>query len=140
MFDESKTSDSGPGRLLLRDILAIEDDEEILSFRCPRTGYFAWPTVRHNFLSYLMHELAYPWAAYIGPPLALHGQSAALPALVRSIPHNAQVRRRGVGSRPVMIISTTNGLVQWQGTAFNRYSDHFALATPARSITHEIVM
>ena len=126
--------------LLLRDILAIEDDEDILSFRCPRTGYLAWPAVRHNFLSYLMHELAYPWPAFIGPPLPLRQHRAALPALIRCLAHNAQVRRRGVARRPVMIISTTNGLVQWRGKTFNRHSDHFALATPGRSAVYEIVM
>jgi hypothetical protein len=138
--ESSNMSHSEPNSLLLRDILAIEDDEEILSFRCPRTGYFAWPTVRHNFVSYLMHELAFPWSAYIGPPLALRGQGAALPALIRSITHNLQVWQRGAARHPVMIISTTNGLVEWRGKTFNRYSDHFAMAIPGRSVAYEIVM
>jgi hypothetical protein len=129
-----------PGGVPLRDILAIEDDEEILSFRCPQTGWLAWPTVRHVFLSYLMHELAYPWPAFIGAPPPLRQRGAALPALARCIAHNAQARRRGIVRRPAMIFSTTRSIVSWQGKAFNRVSDHFALATPGQACAYENVV
>jgi hypothetical protein len=128
------------GGVLLRDILAIEDDEEILSFRCPRTGFLAWPTVRHAFLSYLMHELAYPWPAFIGAPPPLRQRGAVLSALARCIAQNARARRRGIVRRPVMIFSTTRGIVHWQPHALNRFSDHFALATPGQACVHENVV
>jgi hypothetical protein len=133
-------SHPAPGGLLLPDLLAIEDDEEILSFRCPRTGWLAWPTVRHVFLSYLMHELAFPWPAYAGAPPPLRQRGAALPALARCIAHNTKARRRGIVRRPVMIFSTTRSVVHWQGKAFNRFSDHFALATPGQSCAYENVL
>jgi hypothetical protein len=129
-----------PGGLLLSDILAIEDDDEILSFRCPRTGWPAWPAVRHVFLSYLMHELAYPWPAFIGAPPPLRQRGAALPALARCIAHNRKARRRGIVRRPVMSFSSTRGIVQWHGRPLNRFSDHFALATPGRSCVYENVL
>ena len=40
--------------LTLKDILEIENDEEILSFRCPVTRYLAWPLIRDNFYLFIM--------------------------------------------------------------------------------------
>jgi hypothetical protein len=129
----------GVGCVTLHDILAIEDDPEILSFRCPETGFLAWPTVRHVFLSYLINELAYEWRALIGPRPALWQHRAALTALGRCISHNRLARRRGITRRAIMIFATTGTIVPQGGRAFNRVSDHFALATPAQSCCYEDV-
>ncbi|MBI5321037.1 hypothetical protein [Bradyrhizobium sp.] len=123
--------------LTLPEILLVEDSAEILSFKCPVTGWLAWPAVRHVFLSYLIHELAYEWAAFIGPlPKPWHHHRAAA-ALLKAARHNREVLRRGVLRRPIMIFGTTSTMVQRDGMAFNRLSDDFALQYPEDTVVIE---
>jgi hypothetical protein len=113
--------------LTLQEILLVEDTPEILSFKCPVTGWLAWPTVRHVFLSYLIHELAYEWPAFIGPIPALWQHRRAGPALIRALRHNAGAMRRNVLRRPIMMFGTASTMVDRAGKAFNRLSDDLAL-------------
>jgi hypothetical protein len=121
----------------LPDILQVEDTAEILSFKCPVTGWLAWPTVRHVFLSYLIHELVYEWAAFIGPlPKPWHHHRAAT-ALVKALRHNNEALRRGILRRPIMIFGTTSTMVDRDGMAFNRLSDDFSLQYPQDTVAIE---
>ena len=126
--------------ITLADILAVEDDPEILSFRCPDTGWLAWPTVRHVFLCYLINELSYPWPGPIRPVPNMWQHRKAVPALARCIVHNRLRRSGGVTQRPVMIFASTGTLVPWEGGMLNRVSDHFAFATPGGASCFEDVL
>jgi hypothetical protein len=125
--------------MTLREILEIENDAEILSFRCPETGWIAWPTVRHAFLLYLIDELAYRWSWAVRPPATPWEHRAALAAVARCIPHNVRARRRGIARRPIVIFASTGTLVPWEGQAFNRVSDHFALDRAEHTCAYEAV-
>lgn len=125
--------------LSLAEILEIENDPEILSFRCPDTGWIAWPAVRHAFLLYLIHELAYRWEWAVQPLARPWEHRAALAAVARCLPHNARARRRGVARRPIALFASTGTMVPWGGRALNRVSDHLALERADQTCTYEDV-
>jgi len=125
------------GKLTLQEILLVEDSPEIISFKCPVTGWLAWPTVRQVFLSYLIHELAYEWPAFIGPVPTLWQHRRAGPALVKALRHNAEAVRRDVLRRPIMIFGTASTIVDRDGRAVNRLSDDFALQHAGNTVVIE---
>lgn len=124
-------------KLTLQEILLVEDSPEILSFKCPVTGWLAWPTIRQVFLSYLIHELAYEWPAFIGPVPTLWQHRRAGPALVKALRHNAEAIRRDVLRRPIMIFGTASTIVDRDGRAVNRLSDDFALQHAGNTVVIE---
>ena len=125
--------------MTLAEILEIENDAEILSFRCPDTGWLAWPTVRHAFLLYLIDELGYRWSWAVRPPPTLWEHRGAAAALARCVAHNVLAGRRGIARRPIVMFASTGTLVPWGGRAFNRVSDHFAIDRAEQTCSYESV-
>ena len=118
--------------ITLNDILKIENDEEILSFKCPETGYLLWPLVRNVFIRLIRSDLHYE------VPLVLEKRPArplkAYTSVLRSFIHNVAKGRKLKGA---VLLSSSGSHVIKDGRFFNRLSDHFALAAPEQSVTIE---
>ena len=116
----------------LQDILEIENDEEILQFRCPKTGYLLWPFIRNFFIRFIMSDTLYetplipeqnprrPWMFYV--------------STLRSFVHNALGWRDLSGE---ILISTAGKHVLRDGRYFNRVTDDFMLAAPHHTVVME---
>lgn len=50
---------SAASDLSLREMLVVEDDSDILDFRCDRTSLQLWPQIRVAFLRMMMSDLLY---------------------------------------------------------------------------------
>jgi len=118
--------------ITLQDILEIENDEEILSFRCPETGYLLWPLIRNVFIRFIMSDLLYetPLISEERPPRP----RSAYASVLKACAHNMLKGRRIKG--PILISSTGSHVLR-DGRYFNRLSDHFALAAHEKTVTLE---
>jgi len=121
--------------LTLQDILEIENDEEILSFRCPETGYLLWPLIRNVFIRFIMSDLLYetPLISEERPPRP----RSAYVSVLKACAHNMLKGRRLKG--PILISSTGSHVLR-DGRYFNRLSDHFALAAHEKTVTLEALL
>ena len=118
--------------LSLRDILEIENSEEILNFRCPDTGYLLWPLIRNVFTRFIASDMLYetpliseeraprPWSAYV--------------CVLKSCTRNLLKRKTLKG--PILISASGSHILR-DGRYFNRLSDHFALAAHGKTVTME---
>ncbi|PIE69223.1 MAG: hypothetical protein CSA21_03635 [Deltaproteobacteria bacterium] len=117
----------------LQDILIIEDDPKILSFRCPDTGYLLWPLLRDRFILLIMGDLLYDKT-----PIVYEEKSPRPPkayvSILRACIHNLL---KGRHHRSEICISSTGSHVVRDGLYFNRLSDEFALVADDRTITLE---
>ncbi len=116
----------------LQDILVIEDDLEILSYRCPDTGYLLWPLIRNTFIRFIKSDLHYK-----EPLISVQKSSHPLRAyttILQACVHNIM---QGCNLQGDILISSTGHHVIKDGLHFNRLSDHFALAVPNRTCTME---
>ena len=119
-------------KVSLRDILEIENEEEILSFRCPDTGYLLWPLMRNLFIRFIMSDMLYetpfiseervprPWSAYS--------------SILKACAHNMLKGRRLKGP---ILISESGSHVLREGRYFSRLSDHFAFSAHEITVTLE---
>lgn len=116
----------------LQDILEIENDEEILSFKCPETGCLLWPLIRNLFIRFIKSDLHYdtPLISEKRPARPLK----AYTTLFKVCAHNLIKGRKIKG--PVLI-SSTGSHVMKDGRYFNRLSDHFAIAARDQTMTME---
>ncbi len=118
--------------ITLQDILEIENDEGILNFRCPETGYLMWPLIRDVFICFIISDLLYevPLQSEQCTP---RPQSAYL-AVLKSCAHNILKGRDLKGS---ILISASGSHVLRNELYLNRLSDHFAFAAADKTITLE---
>ncbi len=116
----------------LQDILVIEDTPEILSFRCPDTGYLLWPLIRNVFIRFIMSDLLYE-TPIVSDQRQPRPRKAYL-SVLKACAHNAIKGRQLRGD---VLISSTGSHVLRDGLFFNRLSDHFAIAASDRTITME---
>lgn len=118
--------------ITLKDILEIENDEEILSFRCPVTGYLLWPLIRNTFIRFIMSDMLYE------TPLISENRSPrplkAYASVVKAGIHNLFKGRRLKGQ---ILVSSSGSHILLNGRYFNRLSDDFALAVPDKTVTLE---
>lgn len=118
--------------ITLQDILEVENDEEILSFSCPDTGYLLWPLIRNVFIRFIMSDLLYE-TPLLSEQRTPRPRSAYL-AILKACAHNMLKGRDLKGS---ILISATGSHVLRNGCYFNRLSDHFVLAAQDRTLTLE---
>jgi hypothetical protein len=118
--------------ITLQDILEIENDEEILSFKCPEAGYLLWPPIRNVFIRFVMSDLLYqvPLLSEERPSLP----RKAYASVVKACAHNMLKGRILKGP---ILISATGSHVLRDGQYFNRLSDYFALAAHEKTVTLE---
>lgn len=116
----------------MQDILEIENDEEILSFRCPDTGYLLWPLIRNVFIRFIMSDMLYE-TPLLSKERAPRPRSAYV-SVLKACVHNMLQRRR---LRGPILISATGSHVLREGRYFNRLSDHFAFAAHEQTVTLE---
>lgn len=116
----------------LRDILEIENDEEILSFRCPDTGYFLWPMMRNIFMRFIMSDMLYE------TPLVSERRNScpfvAYGSILKAFAHNVLRGRTLKG--PILISSYGNHVIK-DGKYLNRLSDYFVFALYEKTVTFE---
>ncbi len=128
----SHTPTAARGELTLQDLLVIEDDAAILSFRCPRTGLLLWPLIRVVVLRMIMSDLLYG-ASLDGIGDARPVSRAAWSTMLRSVVHNRG--RRPVAEVCIVSTAVANQLVD--GRWYNRLVDAFALQHPAQTVSLE---
>lgn len=119
--------------LRLQDILAVENDPELLGFKCPDSGFLLWPLVRVQFLRCILSDLLYE--TQLMSLSYSRNYRAALPAIARAAFHNLTHRQQLQGK--VMLIATGAGNALKNGRWFNRLSDHFALAAASDTVVVE---
>jgi len=117
----------------LNDILAIENDANILKFKCPSTGHVLWSLIRNIFIRFVISDLVYSDAPIISTKrpnrtLADYG------VLLRTFAHNAS--KFGHLRGPILISSTASH-IKTEGGYFNRLSDPFAMIFPEKTVTLE---
>ncbi len=118
----------------LQAILEVENDSELLGFRCKETGMALWPLVRSPLLRMIMSDWLYR------TPLVLESSPGAsrvrvATSLWKATLHNALYRNRLRGR--VAIRATGAGQVRRNGLSFNRLSDHFADVAPDETVVLE---
>lgn len=118
--------------ITLQDILEVENDEEILSFRCPETGYLLWPLIRNFFIRFIMSDFLYE-TPLISEHRSPRPRSAYL-AVLKACAHNTL---KGQDLKGPILISPAGGHVLRNGHYFNHLSDYFALAAQDRTVTFE---
>lgn len=118
--------------LTLKDILEIENDEEILSFRCPVTGYLAWPLIRDIFYLFIMGDML--CGTLFSTDIPPKRPRKAYVSVVRASVLNTMKGRKLKGP---ILISSSGSHVLLEGRYFNRLSDHFAYAAHEKTVTLE---
>lgn len=121
----------------LAQLLEVENDPELINFRCPRTGIPIWVSIRQPVLRMFGAGTFYATNFIADDYRLLDGLSAKASALLRSEAHNivavSRLRRQG----EITLSASGAGLVDRSGELFNRLSDYFILAEPARSVSIE---
>lgn len=122
--------------ITLQDLLVIEDDPSILSFRCSETGIPLWTQARIVVLRMMISDLCYgtevDGKANAGVPA-----SQALTTMSRSILHNLRFQLGGQCDADVCLVATGVGNQWLDGKWLNRLSDHFANACFSRTVVLE---
>jgi len=118
--------------IALQEILEIENDEEILRFKCPETGYLLWPLIRNAFIRFVMSDMLYD-TPLLSDQRTPRPQSAYL-SVLKAFAHNSM---RGRDIKGPILISSTGSHVLRNGRYFNRLSDHFALSAQDKTVTLE---
>jgi hypothetical protein len=118
--------------ITLQDILEIENDEEILGFKCPESGYLLWPPIRNVFIRFVISDLLYQTPLFSEECPSLPQKAYA--SVVKACAHNMLKRQMLKGP---ILISATGSHVLRDGQYFNRLSDHFAFAAHEKTVTLE---
>jgi hypothetical protein len=124
--------------ITLKEILIIEDSEEIALICCPNTGIPLWTTIRVPLLRMMMEDLLY------GVPVAGGGDCVSprlkmkqLVAITRCYLHNAKQLQSVKQDYPIMLIATGARVVDLDGDYFNNLSDHFVALEPNKTFSIE---
>lgn len=122
--------------ITIDDLLFIEDDPSVLSFRCGVTGVPIWSQIRISLFRMLLSDLLYG-SAPVGGPTRRVSPTRALSTMSKAIILNTRSGLRGNLRADICFFSAgvANQLVD--GKWLNRLSDHFALSCQARTLTVE---
>lgn len=120
--------------MTLAELLEAENDPEVPAFVCPATGIPAWTQIRGVFTRMAISDWLYA-TVLEGAPRYSPGFGAVL-TLARSALHNQRMLR-GISAAPVCLFTDSIANHSIDGRWFNRLTDPFALAEPARSLTVE---
>ncbi len=121
----------------LQELLVVEEDAEILAFRCPDAGYLTWPLLRNQFLRALISSLYYRETPLIAPP-AEGRHRRALAALPKTLWKNA--RQWSAMRSDILVMASGAGHFTKEGRSFNRITDYFAMERPESTLTIEGLM
>lgn len=116
----------------LADILAIEDDEELLNFRCESSGVLLWQLIRNHYIRLIIFDSVFGERSRQARSVRSFFSAATYTA--RAAYHNIGF---GLAQRDICMMATGLGLRKEDGRWFNRLSDHFALASPNRTMAVE---
>lgn len=123
----------------LQDLLAVEDHEGILAFRCRETRVPLWPLLRNRFLRAAMSDAMFtrPLVAARRGAVLRKNVARAARAAVGAAVYNARTGRDLGGE--VLITSGAAGLMLRDKVWFNRLTDHFASVAPDETVILEDV-
>lgn len=121
---------------MLHELLVVEDDPDIMDFKCALTGTVLWPLIRMMFLRMIISDLYYAASVLRAAP---SGASvfAILHTLGASTLHNAGLLSRKHGRADVFLVATGLGNIPNEGKWLNRLCDHFVSCLPDQSIVME---
>ena len=111
--------------MTLMDVLAIEDDIEILGIYCPITNIPIWPLIRVFYIRMILSDLVFH-ATISGKSSAKTSNSRAILTLAKSTATNIQHLLAGKLKASVCIFSSGVADNLESGLYFNRLSDPFA--------------
>ena len=118
--------------LQVKDIVCIENDQEILSFKSEE-GFLIWPLIRIDFLNQIIFDQL---RTELKP-----GKARKTSRLhKRRILYQSKLNNWIKLLRPhndIVIMTSGTGLIKEGQAAFNRLTDHFASITPQKAITLE---
>ncbi len=120
----------------LSDLLIIEDDPEILNFRCDETGLLLWPQIRTVVLRMMMADMLYGASFGNISPLPVPSLKAVA-TMGRSIARNAWFLSSGRAGADICFFSPGVGNQLVQGKWLNRLTDQLAMASPGKTLTVE---
>jgi hypothetical protein len=120
----------------LRDLLIIEDDPEILNFRCEETGLLLWPQIRTAVLRMMMSDMLYGASFGNRSPPSIPSLKAVA-TVGRSIARNAWSLSSGRMGADICFFSPGVGNQLVQGKWLNRLTDQVAMASPGKTLTVE---
>jgi hypothetical protein len=105
----------------LRQLLEVEDAEELLLPLCPVTGIPVWAVVRNQFFRLVMSDLLYP-----SRPLLSTAQRLPFLRVLKSSLCSAAYNMANPPTTAKLLIRASGvGLVERDGRSFNRYTDYF---------------
>lgn len=116
--------------ITLKDILEIENNSDILSFKCPETGYLLWPFIRNIFIRFIKQDALYKYD-YVTIKKSTRPRKAFL-YVFRAFAHNLKNSHL---SAPILI-SAPGGhqILTKEGKCFDPRSEIFALAVQSQTL------
>ena len=120
--------------ITLKKILELENDPEILNFRCKKTNYLIWPLVRQEFLRCIITDLIYKTSPWFTTTIT-RDYTKILTGLGRSVFHNTFNRIEK--NNTILIMASGDGLIKKNNLTFNRLSDYFAQCLESDTIVLE---
>lgn len=127
-----------PNEIKLKDILQVENCEEILTLICKDTGIPMWGTIRIIFLRLIMGDLIY-FASLIDRNTSLMGYSkwTKIRVIARSFLYNSRFLNKLDRQYPVLIKASGSRLINQDGVYFNCLSDYFVEALTDHTLAIE---
>ena len=120
----------------LQDLLLIEDDPSILTYRCSETDLLLWPQIRGPFYRMILSDMLYatPIEGPVGNKVSV---SKAIATISRSVLRSVWFRVSGKDRADLCLTSTgvANQLID--GKWWNRLGDYFVSASAARTLAIE---
>ena len=120
----------------LKDLLEIENDGEMLSFRCPDTAIPLWSLIRGRLHRMILGDYFYGGSLTGGWDADKKQINIKLAATVsKAFIHNAyQIQTLNQGY-PVLIMATGARIIKNDGLYFNCLSDYFVAAAQNQTLT-----
>lgn len=116
----------------LQEILELENDRNILDFRCPATDYLVWPLIRNAFLRLIIGDVFYdePYVSLSRPKRGC----LFYRTLIRGLLHNLFSQNY---TQSDILIYATGSHVLKKNSFFNRLADDFCFAAPQKTLLIE---
>ncbi|WP_040662575.1 glycosyltransferase family protein [Nitrococcus mobilis] len=108
----------------LAALLEFENHPSLLEFVCPSTGVLLWPAIRNQVIRLMMSD----WVYTTQPLVQVHGRlglARSAGVAVRAVVHNLT---RPARPARVLMYATGAGLIEREGSYFNRYTGYFSEA------------
>lgn len=123
----------------LNSILAIEDADEILNFKCPNTSIPIWSMIRIPFFRMIIGDLFFDGP--IGRIGVSHKNNLVFKGFdfIRAYAHNFITLKKIKSNLPILIMATGGRYINRGGLYFNTLGDYFFDAAVDRSVAIERV-